>query len=616
MAARAKLATPLQRAAEAMIERIRPPKRILPSEWAESHVRLTDGDRTGYIRFNRGYEFQREILDTFFATFEPGEKRRVGVCFKGAQAGITTLCQIGLLYRAIHTKRSVFHLLPREFDAQDKGKKIGEMCSASPKLRNAFKRSQQRVRKTVDGQTFRVAYSNSESELKNWQAGDGVFDEVDELECRDFDSIAMAKQRMGSYRKRLELYIGTPKLPDFGIDKVWQDSDQRHYYIPCPICQAEQALTWEGNIEWSDEPDTDEAKAATARFKCASCNKTWDQRTREKANARGAWRAHKPENPVIGFAVSRLYVPSSNPEKLVSDYLAGLKSDQAMREHVNQNLGQTYMPTTGKLDEKSIEACIDDSVAWGKVPEGTVMTTVGIDVQGEQEPFTYVYEARAFDSEGFARVFSYGFLRGDDEVEALLGTAFATGRWPIARALADISDGHHKMAVERLCQKIPCLEAARFDHTLSTKFDAGSKKRMKRGRGHALNREDVLDWNLSRFYDVGERGRRIALAPCPQRPTERAYIDHYTKIARVKKDTARGPVYVYRKLRQKDVDFPFAGALAEYAREVSGGIPGDAAFGAVKPKPSKQASAPAADAARSAVRVVGATTPRARRRRW
>ena len=603
----------MREAMAAGLEALSPPDDCPPSEWAEDHIRITDGDRVGPLSFGRGYEFQREMMDAFFGPFRPGEQRRVGVAYKGAQSGVTLLCQAGLLYWAAARQVSAFHLMPREFDATDKAKRLAEMIDAEPSLRREFPPGLLRVRKTRGGQSLRVAYSNSQAELKNWQAGVGVFDEVDELEGRDYDSVAMARQRMGAYRRRLEVYIGTPTLTDYGIHAIWEQSDQRQWRVPCPLCRAVQPLEWDTNITWNAELETEEAQAASARFVCAACGVSWDHRLRELANAEGVWVPTR-EAGVIGFGMNRLMVPSSIPAKLVSDYLEGLKSDQAMREHVNQNLGQCYLPSTGKLNPSTVEGVIDHSLRWGSAPPGTVVMTAGVDVQGEAAPFEFVWEVRAYDRSGVASVIAYG-MTDESGMLDLFGQVGRPGQFPVARGLVDISDGHHKPAVERLCELCAVFEPARFDWQRQAKFDRGKVVKVKRGhRGYAVGRDDALQDNLGRFFEAPERGRRIRVAPCPQRALEREWVVQYTRIARVREDTARGPVYTYRKLRQKGVDFPFAGALAEFAFRHGGAQrPGAGGYGSVKDAKGRKRPNPTGGAqpsARSALRVVKRTRRR------
>jgi hypothetical protein len=66
-----------------------------------------------------------------------------------------------------------------------------------------------------------------------------VFDE------RDFmDDLAIDKalSRMGHSLVKEEVYLGNPTIPGFGIDKLYQDSDQRHWMIKCRKCHKETCL--------------------------------------------------------------------------------------------------------------------------------------------------------------------------------------------------------------------------------------------------------------------------------------------------------------------------------------------------------------------------------------
>ena len=53
---------------------------------------------------------------------------------------------------------------------------------------------------------------------------------------------ALAKERLAhsDYKRILEL--SNPSLPGYGIDEVYQASDQRHWMLKCPGCGAWTAL--------------------------------------------------------------------------------------------------------------------------------------------------------------------------------------------------------------------------------------------------------------------------------------------------------------------------------------------------------------------------------------
>lgn len=546
-----------------------PGAKLGPCEWVVEFAYVTDGDDVGRFTFD-GREYQIEILEAFFGAFEIGEIHRTGVVFKGSQAGITLICQLGLLYLLIEHDESVFHLLPRSEDAVEKARKIGEMIESSEYLSKQFVKSKSTKRRTIRARTFTVPGSNSQPELKNWQAKAGVCDETDELTRIPFDSLASVKKRMGSYEQGRRLfYIGTPTLPDFGIDLTWKSSDQRYYHVPCGYCDEYQILDFDKNIDWNKDLD-DNAKniAETAFFKCAHCDKKWDRQMRKDANRHGYWEASQPQNKIIGFNLSRLYVCSSAASVIVEDFLDGQISDYKMKEHVNQNLAKTYLPEGGKLDESTIRQRIDLNLTWGRVPKGTEYITAGIDVQGAQEPFEFVFEVQAYN-QGHATVVEYGRTKSAKDVEGLLGTHDKRGAYDVSLGLIDITDGKHKGIVEHLCSRIPCLRPASHAHTKDP-FERSKVKKVKsgpqKGRAYLINKDDALTEHTNCFKDLERRPACISIAPNPKRGKETIYVQEFTKVVRIDKVYPDGGVRSFWiKTTTTGVDAPYAGMLATYA---------------------------------------------------
>lgn len=594
-----------------LLDDLRPPERLSPSEWAERYIMVTDGERVGPLRFARGYEYQRQMLDAVFGPFDAGEALRIACAYKGAQSGVTLLCLIGLLYTSCVRGVSVAHMMPRSFDADDKAKKLAAIIDASPALRELIPPGMLRVRLTRNGQSIRVCYSSSAAELKNWQAGVGVVDEMDECESREHDSVGLFLQRMGAYRRQLQVFVGTPTLPDYGVHERWQQSDQRQWFVRCPLCDAEQVLLWEQNIRFDAEdadgvPLSDDAAAATAELYCTVCERAWDFRLRELANARGEWRATR-ESHIIGFGMNRLMVPTSLPEQMVLNYLRGLRSDLAMREHYNQDRGLCFLASTGKLDLHRVEQFFDPTLQWGRIPKGCAYLAAGVDTQGDAEPFSYVWDLRAYDHAGVAHSIAYGIDR-EERIIQLFGEHGSPGIYNPARVLIDITDGHHKRAVDRIIARCPAAEAIRCDPYRKTSFEPGKVVRIKKGgsRGYAVDEDQVLDENLSRFYADAKRGQRIRIALAPNAGLQKALAEQYTKIARIREQGPNGvSVWRYKKLRPKDVDFPHAGAFADYAHSQLGTLmPGTGGFGGVQQVREQTKQQGQAQAVRNALHIV------------
>ncbi len=74
------------------------------------------------------------------------------------------------------------------------------------------------------------------SQLKSVPIDRVVFDEVDEMEPAMID---LAKERLSHSSVKEEIFLSTPSVPDYGVDKLYQKSDQQHWFIRCDKCGGE-----------------------------------------------------------------------------------------------------------------------------------------------------------------------------------------------------------------------------------------------------------------------------------------------------------------------------------------------------------------------------------------
>ena len=80
------------------------------------------------------------------------------------------------------------------------------------------------------------------SSLKGIPIDRVVFDEVDEMESSMVD---LALERLSHSKIQEEAYLSTPSIPDFGIDRLYTQSDQRIWMIEGQECGAETCLELE-----------------------------------------------------------------------------------------------------------------------------------------------------------------------------------------------------------------------------------------------------------------------------------------------------------------------------------------------------------------------------------
>ena len=183
--------------------------------------------------------------------FEPmqSDARRM-CCMKGTQGGWTEAEVLKTLHGLITNKypQGVLYMFPttddvREFSKsrfnpliKDNYEVIGKYVKSHgkgtdttslKKIRDAFLY----LRGARLSQSVGIGDGQKESgKLRSIPVDRVVFDEVDLM---DENAQMKAKQRMGHSKIKEEVYLSNPTLPDFGIDKLFQQSDQRHFFRKC-----------------------------------------------------------------------------------------------------------------------------------------------------------------------------------------------------------------------------------------------------------------------------------------------------------------------------------------------------------------------------------------------
>lgn len=543
------------------------PREILPvDEWIPENCVLTEGPRPGPFEFKRGFCWQRDIAIALGEEPPPGHGKRECVICKPCQVGITTLILAVAAYRAVAIRKPVLVLEPRDSDANRAAGEFQRMVQGSKPLKGEFPaRDARKLRWTKNGIKIFFKYSNSDVELTGFSSQANYHDEDDRLyRGEDFSAPEMAVKRQAAWPDSIVAHVSTPTVPGFGVDLLYASSDQRRRWVPCPHCDAWQVMTFERNASWDKTQGTIKLQAASAYVHCSECRRPWSRNDREVADARGEWRAEHPERKLIGFHIEGIAVSTRNVSDLVEAHLKGKTSEQARKEHLNQDRALPYLPRGAKLPESAISDCIRPRVQWGAVPVGTRRLVCGVDVQRSMEPLDFVYEVRAYDEMEIATVISYGIVSGREAIADILRRDW--GGMRIGKALMDAGDGaHHSRVVKALAKDIPCLSPAIFDQHMAKGIDDERHRKAKGGFLYRVSREHALTDCMGRFYP-GEDGPTIRIAKNPDEFKEREWISQYRGLHRREVITNDGPRYEWVKLRQDGVDYPFAGGLCEIAR--------------------------------------------------
>ena len=159
------------------------------------------------------------------------------------------------------------------------------------------------------------------SSLKGIPVDRIVFDEVDEMDPAMID---LALERLSHSKVKEEAYLSTPSIPDFGIDKLYNEADQRVWMISCEHCGAETCLELEFPSCLLELPTGQVIRA------CKKCQKEIFPRN-------GHWVAQYPQRSkdLVGWWISQLNSAYVDPGKIL----------KAFRDPPNRNLAEVITPS-------------------------------------------------------------------------------------------------------------------------------------------------------------------------------------------------------------------------------------------------------------------------------
>jgi len=172
----------------------------------------------------------------------------------------------------------------------------------------------------------------------------------DERDLMMNEMVDMSRERLAHSEIQEEVDVSTPTIPDYGIDVVWQVSDQRHWQIKCSHCNEYTCLELEfpNCIKWRKEGDKEIAYRA-----CRKCGK-------EILPDDGDWvpafqdRFADPDIPA-GFWISQLNSTFINPGDIVRAYESPPNGN--LQEVYNSKLGMPYINIEDRLSRQDVRAC-------------------------------------------------------------------------------------------------------------------------------------------------------------------------------------------------------------------------------------------------------------------
>ncbi|MNG72091.1 Phage terminase large subunit [compost metagenome] len=325
---------------------------------------------------------------------------------KSARVGYTKILDHVVGYYLAHDPSPILVVQPRVEDAKDYSKtEIAPMLRDTPVLAaisgtpKAKDSNHTILKKTFsNGANLTLVGANSPGGFRRITCRIILFDEVDGYPAggagAEGDQIALGIKRSETFWNRKIVLGSTPTVKGTSrIDKAFEESDQRYYYVPCPHCGEFQVLEWGGletpyGIKW-DKDEEGNGLPETAYYVCRHNGCVIQHNEKAGMVKRGEWRASKPSMGHAGFHIWAGYslFPNAAWRFLVEEWLR-VKDDPLMRQtFINTTLGESYEDLGEKaLSEKRLLARCE--VFGAEVPDGVVVLTAGIDTQDDRFEIT------------------------------------------------------------------------------------------------------------------------------------------------------------------------------------------------------------------------------------
>ncbi|HAU29813.1 MAG TPA: phage tail protein [Rhodospirillaceae bacterium] len=477
--------------------------------------------------------YLREIMDDL-STTSPIERV---VFMKGAQVGGTECGNNWIGYVIHHAPGPMMSVSPTvELAKRGSKQRIDPLIEECPELRELVKDKRSRDSgNTVLSKEFRgglliMTGANSAVGLRSMPARNLFLDEVDgypgDVEGEG-DPILLAERRTATFQRRKVFMVSTPNVKGLSrIEREFEASDKRLFFVPCPHCHEYQALKF-AQLRWP------EGKPREAEYACEHCGSLIGERHKTEMLDKGEWRAtSEGDGRTAGYHLSSLYSPVGwfSWGEAAAMFEAAQKNPDLMKGFVNTVMGEAFEEQSESPDWRKL---YDRREAYeiGTVPEGGLFLTAGVDIQKDRIEVEIVAWGR--DKESWS--IDYRMLDGDptrpqvwEQLEKVLATD-----WPHARGntlpirVMCVDSGFATEEVYEFIRKHPQAmwgpagAAARQPRTAvaikGRDDDTALLLRVSRGDAGG-KRKGIKVWSIGGPVGKSELYRRLKLEP----PTEEA----------------------------------------------------------------------------------------------
>jgi phage terminase large subunit GpA-like protein len=370
---------------------LRPDPELWIDEWADQYMRIpreSGAAEPGPYRTART-PYAREPM----RCLSPAHPCKRVVTMVASQL-MKTQIALNWIGGCIHMAPSNFlMLLPTLGLAKRVSTRVGHTIDATPVLKERVAKARSRdasntiAAKQFEGGTLYATTAGSAANLAELAARYVYGDEVDRWDVdvdNEGDPIELAETRTSTFGRNAKIYFSSsPTIKGASrIADLFAESDQRHYYVPCPHCREMQVLEWE-NLKYTDD-------YSCVQYLCANpeCGCLIDEHHKGGMLAAGEWRAHaEGDGETVGFYLNALNAPlgwvswlglakQHDKAKRAQD-----KGDlEPMQVFYNTRLARLWDSAQEMTKASELQARAED-YRLGSAPTGVLILTAAVDTQ-------------------------------------------------------------------------------------------------------------------------------------------------------------------------------------------------------------------------------------------
>lgn len=423
---------------------------------------------------------------------------------KAVQTGLSELFICLSLYQAGWEGKIVSYILPT-FGIRDRFvvSRINKILTNSKAYMSMLPRGKElgnnRMKRFGTGSLLFLG-SNTTGDFVEFSADTMVVDEFDQC---DPSNLAKAKDRIRASTDPRMYRLGNPTLPNTGICKLYDDSDQRSWFSKCTKCGHWQCIEWETNIvkkdtdgNWIPRDEVAQKLLIDTKYKnlkyriqpvCIKCNQSFER------NCIGEWVSKYPSRSRAGYTLSRLNVLNQSLTDLYIEWVESQGNIHRLSTFYTSVLGKGFEYSGARVTAEMIDNCAtgDEIDYGGEDYLQNEIVSMGVDV-GNVLNVVISYAEKLEDSTVRRRTIFVGAVKRFSELQDLIKrynvSTCVIDAMPETRKSQELRDwGKQEGVMIWLCRFYP---TARFGS------DAYGRKLQWRDRVVTVDRTQIMDVTL------------------------------------------------------------------------------------------------------------------------